>query len=616
MIRNQYILRLSSWFFILLMIVSILPQNAYALTGGPSQPEVQSFSPIGVSDMVDPATGDFSYNIPLLEVGGYPINLSYNAGVTMDQEASTVGLGWNINPGVINRTVTGLPDDFRGDVSSDGERDEIESEFNIRPNWTFGLNTGFDFELFGAKPKKYLDTLVGGLNIRLGIFYNNYKGFGTSLNINPTITGGDLIKSGVDANLGFSLGSNSQSGNSFSASASFSHRVKNDLYKNRYEKAKADYEGSYEAKQLDELIQAKEKLSSNSQASLNLIPNTTVFTPPISFPMKNQSYTANFKLVGEVFGFTPGTKFSGSFSKQSLKSETKESPAYGSLFSHLAVGDKDAVHDFSREKDVPFSKDVVSLALSQKASDVFSVAGQGIGGTYRIKRGDIGLLYDNQFKNTSYGGSVGFELGGGNLLRAGTDIHTNFGNTTTGQWSQDFDVFDHLDFRGNDSNDPNYEPAYFRAIGDKSIMKNDESKWTDSGRKSQVRVKLDDELNVSPLSKFSNGLDINTDIKREDREKRNESISYLSAAEATHIGLQKDILNFPINRGYVDHSDLESLPRITANKKPHHISEITAVRPDGLRYVYGIPAYNLTQVDASFNVGLSLIHISEPTRPY
>lgn len=99
---------------ILIIVLNSIPFQLFALTGGPSQPEVESFKPIEVTDMVDPATGDFSYNIPLLEVGGYPINLIYNAGVTMDQEASMVGLGWNINPGVITRSVRGIPDDFKG----------------------------------------------------------------------------------------------------------------------------------------------------------------------------------------------------------------------------------------------------------------------------------------------------------------------------------------------------------------------------------------------------------------------------------------------------------------------------------------------------------------------
>ena len=87
------------------MLQILVPLNSFALTGGPSQPEVQSFQPIGVSDMVDPFSGDFSYNLPLLDIDGYPINIVYNSGVTTDAEASWVGLGWNINPGVINRNM-------------------------------------------------------------------------------------------------------------------------------------------------------------------------------------------------------------------------------------------------------------------------------------------------------------------------------------------------------------------------------------------------------------------------------------------------------------------------------------------------------------------------------
>src|SRR5690606_33543793 len=97
----------------------VFPTTAMALTGGPSQPEVQSFEPIGTNQMVDLTTGDFNYNIPLMVVpgpnGSYPINLAYHAGIGMEQESSWVGLGWNINPGAITRNMRGIPDDFSGD---------------------------------------------------------------------------------------------------------------------------------------------------------------------------------------------------------------------------------------------------------------------------------------------------------------------------------------------------------------------------------------------------------------------------------------------------------------------------------------------------------------------
>ena len=133
---------------ILLVIMvwqSMVAPLAFALTSGPMQPEVMSFGQVGVTDMVDVFTGDFSYNIPLFELpgpsGGYPFNLVYNAGIGMDQEASWVGLGGNLNAGSISRQVRGLPDEFKGDL--------ITNTRSIKPNRTFGVGGGLGIELVG-----------------------------------------------------------------------------------------------------------------------------------------------------------------------------------------------------------------------------------------------------------------------------------------------------------------------------------------------------------------------------------------------------------------------------------------------------------------------------------
>src|SRR5690606_11966122 len=108
------------------------PSVVFALTSGPSQPEVQSFEPVGTTEMVDLFTGNFTYNIPLFELpgpdGGYPFNLAYHSGIGMDQEASWVGLGWNLNPGTINRSMRGLPDDFNNE--------EIRKTLDMKDNIT------------------------------------------------------------------------------------------------------------------------------------------------------------------------------------------------------------------------------------------------------------------------------------------------------------------------------------------------------------------------------------------------------------------------------------------------------------------------------------------------
>ena len=120
------------------------PVAVFALTSGPSQPEVQQFQAAGTSGMVDLFTGNFNYNIPLFELpgpnGSYPFNLSYASGISMDQEASWVGLGWNLNPGVITRQMRGLPDEFEGD--------KVIVEQDMKADQTYGITVSPNMEIF------------------------------------------------------------------------------------------------------------------------------------------------------------------------------------------------------------------------------------------------------------------------------------------------------------------------------------------------------------------------------------------------------------------------------------------------------------------------------------
>src|SRR6266702_3888765 len=75
--------------------------------------------------MVDLFSGDLKYNIPIMDVGGYPVNLSYHSGGNMEDEAGWVGMGWSLNPGVMNRTMRGIPDDFTGDQSSPADPADV-----------------------------------------------------------------------------------------------------------------------------------------------------------------------------------------------------------------------------------------------------------------------------------------------------------------------------------------------------------------------------------------------------------------------------------------------------------------------------------------------------------
>jgi len=70
-----------------------------------------------LSEYVTSFTGDFNYNLPLATISGpngesFPLDLGYSGGIRVNQSASWVGLGWNLNIGEITRQTRGLPDDF------------------------------------------------------------------------------------------------------------------------------------------------------------------------------------------------------------------------------------------------------------------------------------------------------------------------------------------------------------------------------------------------------------------------------------------------------------------------------------------------------------------------
>lgn len=76
---------------------------------------------------VDEFSGNFKYSVPLMVVPGpngesFPLSANYyNGGIGMNQQASWIGLGWNLSVGQISRSTKGLPDDYNG---ASGQTDE------------------------------------------------------------------------------------------------------------------------------------------------------------------------------------------------------------------------------------------------------------------------------------------------------------------------------------------------------------------------------------------------------------------------------------------------------------------------------------------------------------
>jgi hypothetical protein len=199
--------RIIASFLLVNFLTLFIPIQSKALSSGPSQPETEQFAPAGMDDMVNPFTGDFSYNIPLMDVGGYPINMSYASGITPDAEASWTGLGWNLNVGAINRSVRGLPDDFAGDP--------MVTDYNVAPNETYGATSSAGLSVFGSK--------FINVNVNANLFYNTYNGMGITLGVDPSISSSKGVAGGYTANLGIGLEIGSESGTDITPSIGVSH---------------------------------------------------------------------------------------------------------------------------------------------------------------------------------------------------------------------------------------------------------------------------------------------------------------------------------------------------------------------------------------------------------
>jgi hypothetical protein len=559
----------------------IIPNCTFALTSGPGQPESQSFEPVGTSEMVDLFTGDFNYNIPLMEVDGYPINISYHSGIGMDHEASWVGLGWNINPGAITREMRGVPDDFNGD--------QIIKKFNMEPNRTYQVTTGIGGEVFGNK------TVGLNAGYHIGVSYNNYTGIGFQQTLNASYSVGRPGMGSLTGGLGVTSGSD---GLTLTPSLSYSTKVE------KKEKSNLTLGGSVGASFNSRA--GLQKLSLGASASYSyphgvsgsygsygssISFGTPSYIPQVTMPMISSSVLLSFATGLHLFGVDLTADISGSYAEQRLGQNTLVTPAYGYLNTDVGSLNSDAMLDFNREKDGAYTINTTNLPLTNSTYDIYSVAGQGISGSYRPYRSDFGRVSDTRAVNTSNSISLGVDLTSGNLVKAGVDVSVNNVLTQSGNWSSNNLAASALAFTKS-TTDPLYERYYFKQAGEKSV--DNDQLYASIGSSSPERIGLDDAGGTEIVAKSTLDADAAVTLStstnhRLARQKRNQAMTLLTRTEAATYGIQKDIYD-GTNSNFT-----QSLA------KPHHIAEITTLKSDGSRYVFGLPAYNTKQVDVVFN---------------
>lgn len=579
--------KITSLFLALLIVVETCwPTASMALTGGPSQPEVQSFEPIGTSDMVDLFSGDFSYNIPLFEADGYPMNLSYHSGISMEQEASWTGLGWNINAGVINRNMRGLPDDFDGDL--------VIKEQNVKKNMTLGVSCGFSGEFFGYPQE--------ALNGRIGIKYNNYNGIGMERSLNISLSTAN--KFGGKLGVGLGINSSSDDGLSLQPSISLTQQLsKSDDRNSAGVKIGASYNSRGGLKALTISPELKSTTSKNAAVLSRAVGDAVsskfdfgqqTYSPGVDFPMDNLSVTAELKLGAEITGFSGAISPMANFAVQKQSRKSLSCPAYGYMNAHNGQGNENAMMDFNREKDGSFTPTTFNLPITNQTFDIYSVSGQGTGGSYRPFRSDVGHVFDIASGSTSDGYSASVEVGAGNISKYGANFVVNSAYSQSGNWS-DSKIAEKVRYSGT-STYPDYEPYYFKEANEKTIN-NDPSFVTKYGGYGATKFDLDgtvkfDAKATGAMSGTAGGGDLNNAGTRVNRDKRGQVISTLS--------------NYEVFKGMGLFGASGSPNTYVTNNISavgHHIGQITNVGTDGRRYVYAIPAYNLEQQEITFAVG-------------
>lgn len=575
-------LKLKSWLLLGIFITETLtPSLMYALTSGPSQPEVHSFEPISTNQMVDLFSGDFTYNIPLLTVpgpnGGYPINIAYHSGIGMEQEATWVGLGWNLSPGVINRQMRGLPDDFKNA--------QVQRKQYTKPNRTYAI---------GADA--FSGTEVGGFSQEIGvgmsIMYNNYKGIGIGSKFSTTSAVSFGTDDNLSAGLSNSLNFDPYSGLGYSPSLSLSKKFNDSKRKITFDvgvqfHAIEGYQGystgislSYkrEGNKKENPGKIRKKLSGLSEnevkrrqkkkdkgidikgmsnerdiysgagASTNFRAAST-FAPSGDFPTRSKSYTVSFKPGGAAASVFVKPKFDATYSENAQYYNSKTYSAYG--FMNLEASDDKSLIDFNRENRL-INKNTRFLPFPNATYDIYQVKGQGIGGVFKPYRNEEVLLHDPSYQKSSGGGvSLDGEFGAGIGTHFGGDFYTTSTELTNRPIGNAYGGQDKSNAR------PFYEPFYFKASGELTSSK---------------------------------------PMVTEKRAPRVQNMTYRTIAEMEASPRYKETF-------YNNYDNL-----MTSDPKANlgsQIGELSVLGGNGTKYVYGIPAFNNSQTDYSTAISSS-----------
>jgi hypothetical protein len=549
------------------------PTISLALTSGPNQPEFTGFSTISTENMVDPFTGDFGYSIPLITIPGFqdgiPLILNYQAGVTMEQEASWVGLGWSLNTGAINRSVRGIPDDFNGDL--------VTKRMYSKPNKTFSVGLGFSMirEVGGGMDTELKSFSSPGL----GFYYNNYTGFGMGMDVLNT---GDLLSKSMKTRFtaGLNLSLDSKNGATLKPVLS------------------GGIAGMHASLRMP--ITSRNGIESISFAGsidgygLETPSVTSSFLPSIQFPRTHSSKTYDGKFGLTTKFITADASMSVTMVKDEFKQNVLKLPAYGYLNLENAKS-QNALMDFNRENDIAANKRSSVISNPVATNDVYSINAPGFSDQMRVRRSDYGIFRDpvllSESRDLTLGADVDLFPG---EVKAGVNIRANLGgySSTSAMPIGSLDGAEKFDFNNSAGTKGNgfYQSAVLmsdKEVGVNKIENGSGFVGFDDGNALQVdientvasgkKMRLKDQY----LDKNGNNGNFgNYTSTRQERFKRNTVYQYVTFEENANNNVVK-----------VETHDV--------SKQIHTIKALTSA---GTLLEFGKPLFNLEKKEVTFSI--------------
>jgi hypothetical protein len=583
MIKNRKVVRVVAIYLLIQFLTqTIFPTVSWALTSGPTQPEFSSFEPVGASNMVDLFTGDFTYNLPIIEVPGphgssYPLTLSYHSGASPEEEASWVGYGWSLNAGAINRNTRGLPDDFNSQ--------QIINHNKAPDNMTFtaGGSVG-DPEIFG------FDFLSA--NASTSIRYNNYKGFGFSTGVGISL-GKGVVSLGYNVSDGdgsFSL--DVQPGKILSAATSNSEESEPLLI----EKEKSDF---------TRWVERGQSRIAARMGSINLYGSSYgIFSygesaRSTSVPSyEGLSFNISFAIRPDPTPLPFGFNFNGFGSHTVQHNRSTETLAgFGYMYTAEATG-PNALRDYHIEKETSFNKRDVFIGIPFTDADIFAASGNGISGGFRLYNKSIGhfgprtVNSHTDIVNLSVELTLGLDNGPGvDLPAIGTsdlDIHpwiTDPAEAGTFSSLKEREYF-------NSSVTPTDEPISFRFNNDLA------GSWGDLHDDNPIHY-----LPRRQSGRFAPkpGQPIYAFNREGKRAGRSSYIGFNTNSEITNNDVTASGFANPIRyKAFSKRADIDLLANRLAY--PHLIGEIAVFNEGGSRHVYGLPVYSKDEETFSYGV--------------